>query len=588
MTNRFQGVHSTKESADAQLEHTLARIPGAAVFPLHGVIDGACGCGDSNCGNVGKHPLLRWSKVTAGQQEFGRDGHAICTGARSGVFDVETDQKPGVDGEANLRALGTLPRTFTFVSPSGSRHRIYRMRTGRVTTVAGRIAEGVDTRGDGGIAVLPGSPHRKGGVYRIEDDTNVADAPDWLWELVVEKEREQGNASSGAFCSAILSPEEFDTLLDAISATDPGPGKRNEWRLPILNILLNDGHSADSTIDLAAAIAVKIGANESEFMAIARSCFDAKGRGAPRKGWRKLRALVGDDKANAIRDAINPRERELGARMQAALRKHTKAEKGAALDAAMAHLRQVANDVHERQANPAEEDAQIAWETLDVGDGVELSRLLDKHLEDVVFTDGAFYRYNPRLGVWCDAEGALRRHLFSMSGLEIGSRSLKMTESLEKYALSVFAETRKDDEFFASAVPGIACPNGFLRVAPEGAELVPHAKEHRARVPYHLDYDPEADRTKWDAFTRICLNVFHALYRCASVGSMLVGVTLNPSINRNEVVRSFDGGATWYPAGMCIAGSVRGVFASQGGAAVVTSSDIYLGARAGTGFTVLT
>lgn len=92
-------------------------------------------------------------------------------------------------------------------------------------------------------------------------------------------------------------------------------------------------------------------------------------------------------------------------------------------------------------------------------------------------------------------------------------------------------------------------------------------------------------------WSRLCQNAFHALYRCAPCGgSMLVGVSYNPTIDRNEVVRSDDGGAKWYPTGQKVAGAaVRGAFAGEAGVAIVTSSDIYLGAREGaTSFAALT
>lgn len=85
-----------------------------------------------------------------------------------------------------------------------------------------------------------------------------------------------------------------------------------------------------------------------------------------------------------------------------------------------------------------------------------------------------------------------------------------------------------------------------------------------------------------ETFTRICQYVTNALFRCAPCGdSTLVGISLNPSINRYEIVFSLDGGATWYPAGVCLAGSMRGAFSGGDGVAVVTSSDIFMGARAG-------
>lgn len=82
-------------------------------------------------------------------------------------------------------------------------------------------------------------------------------------------------------------------------------------------------------------------------------------------------------------------------------------------------------------------------------------------------------------------------------------------------------------------------------------------------------------------FTRICQLAFNALFRCAPVGSMLVGVCQNPTLNRFESVFSLDGGATWHPSGFRLAGTMRGAFPGANGAAIVTSSDIFLSHRAG-------
>src|SRR6266705_7222215 len=58
----------------------------------------------------------------------------LAMGAISGVFDVETDTREGHpdlahDGATSLAALeakhGALPRTLSFISPSGSVHRLF-------------------------------------------------------------------------------------------------------------------------------------------------------------------------------------------------------------------------------------------------------------------------------------------------------------------------------------------------------------------------------------------------------------------------------------------------------------------------------
>jgi predicted P-loop ATPase len=52
----------------------------------------------------------------------------------------------------------------------------------------GVLGPGIDVKGEGGFVVGPGSPHRTGGVYRVEDETAaLAYAPDWLLALVVKQ-----------------------------------------------------------------------------------------------------------------------------------------------------------------------------------------------------------------------------------------------------------------------------------------------------------------------------------------------------------------------------------------------------------------
>lgn len=90
-------------------------------------------------------------------------------------------------------------------------------------------------------------------------------------------------------------------------------------------------------------------------------------------------------------------------------------------------------------------------------------------------------------------------------------------------------------------------------------------------------------------FARICSLGASALYNCAPFGSMLVGVTYSPALAQAELVYSLDGGATWYPTGQGATGNVRGVFACDGGVALVTTDAVVVSARAGKpGYAALT
>jgi hypothetical protein len=125
-----------------------------------------------------KKPLVRWGK--------GEDGHpdltkrrattdletlkawwarwplamvAMPTGEPSGVVVLDIDRKNGVDGLANLRAVGIDPYSLSpvvAITPSGGLH-VYMRHDGPLKNSASLLAAGVDVRADGGYAIVPPS-----------------------------------------------------------------------------------------------------------------------------------------------------------------------------------------------------------------------------------------------------------------------------------------------------------------------------------------------------------------------------------------------------------------------------------------------
>ena len=88
------------------------------------------------------------------------------------------------DGAAvfdDLAALhGGTPDTWTVATPSGGQHRYYSAPTDRVLGNTSRVLGPlVDTRGDGGQVLAPGSVLPAGG-YELLDDTDPAPLPGWL------------------------------------------------------------------------------------------------------------------------------------------------------------------------------------------------------------------------------------------------------------------------------------------------------------------------------------------------------------------------------------------------------------------------
>lgn len=175
----------------ARFAHTLPLWPVTA--------EGRCSCGQPMCRRPGKHPA----------QNAPGPGYAVVTGAEGGVFVVDVDVKGGVDGYAQLEALGQLPDTFTVRTSSGGAHFYFR-HPGFIVRNR-KPASAIDIKGDKDAAdglvyvVGPGSEGftrtadpfvvEPGDAYEAVLDVPIADAPEWLlgW-LRIGDERTAGFA----------------------------------------------------------------------------------------------------------------------------------------------------------------------------------------------------------------------------------------------------------------------------------------------------------------------------------------------------------------------------------------------------------
>ena len=111
---------------------------------------------------------------------------AIATGAVSGIFVVDID---GLDAEVELRRLeaehGGFPSTVEVITARG-RHVYFRSPETPVRNSAGKIAAGIDVRGDGGYVLAPPSIHPTGRPYEwsVDCGSSLAEAPAWLLDKV--------------------------------------------------------------------------------------------------------------------------------------------------------------------------------------------------------------------------------------------------------------------------------------------------------------------------------------------------------------------------------------------------------------------
>lgn len=103
---------------------------------------------------------------------------AVRTGAASGVWILD------VDDPSALASLDPLPETRTSATSRG-RHLWWRTPALSVPSSTGRVAPGIDVKGEGGYVIAPPSLHPDGTRYRwvTAPDAPIADAPSWLLTL---------------------------------------------------------------------------------------------------------------------------------------------------------------------------------------------------------------------------------------------------------------------------------------------------------------------------------------------------------------------------------------------------------------------
>jgi RecA-family ATPase len=108
-----------------------------------------------------------------------------------GLFAFDCDRKDGKDGDAALRALlGVdaiwLDLTFAVATPSGGLHYVFRCPADKtIRNSAGKIAPGVDVRGEGGYLATVGSVI-DGKRYTVANNAAPIDAPESILAIIAE------------------------------------------------------------------------------------------------------------------------------------------------------------------------------------------------------------------------------------------------------------------------------------------------------------------------------------------------------------------------------------------------------------------
>jgi len=205
----------------------------------------------------GKKPLVPWrdqstreaATIEAWSRTYPECNWGVDCG-KSGLAVVDEDNKGKANGAATLMMLEldgqVLPPTLTVDTPSGGKHYYF---VGGATTSASKLGAGVDTRGEGGYVVSPGSSI-DGVPYAITQDQQIAPVPQWVVDVVgrptERTERVESPAVELDQAGNIL--RAIDYLKRATPSVEGDGGDENAYRVACK--VRDLGVSADVAFDL--------------------------------------------------------------------------------------------------------------------------------------------------------------------------------------------------------------------------------------------------------------------------------------------------------------------------------------------------
>lgn len=166
---------------------------GWSVLPLHSVIDEHCTCGKADCGSPAKHPHTEHGLTDASTDPtqlakwwatWPTANIGITTGQKTGIVVLDCDAKAG--GPDRLREFMDLHGaidTLSSITGGGGRHLVFQAPPVALRNSAGAIAQGIDTRAEGGYIVAPPSIHISGNKYEWDNRVRPQPIPAWLLAL---------------------------------------------------------------------------------------------------------------------------------------------------------------------------------------------------------------------------------------------------------------------------------------------------------------------------------------------------------------------------------------------------------------------
>jgi len=224
---------------------------GFPIFPLHGIAEGKCTCGDINANSIctpGKHPHFLGSMDTATTNtatinkwftaypalNYGvRLGRQMTdTGKMPVVVDVDRYKPSGADALEQMEAIyGRLPETAEVLTGAGGSHCYYWADCS--LSFVGTMGKNIDLKVNGYV-VGPGSRHATGRTYEWEASSDlfngqeIADLPQWVIDKFSKSaKRNQAGVEIAPNAEPLLSFERASIKYDL--AVISAACSRDEW-----------------------------------------------------------------------------------------------------------------------------------------------------------------------------------------------------------------------------------------------------------------------------------------------------------------------------------------------------------------------
>jgi hypothetical protein len=152
----------------------------------------------------------------------------VPMGSASGIWAVDPDVPSNPGDPDGLKSWNELlakhhPRhdpllTRVHYTPSGGKHYLFIWHaTQAVTNGTGMLPKGIDVRGEGGYIIVPPSTMADGRPYRKNEIEEIAEAPEWLYDLIFARKKE---AEDKERKDEPIDKDEVLAALDVIPSND--------------------------------------------------------------------------------------------------------------------------------------------------------------------------------------------------------------------------------------------------------------------------------------------------------------------------------------------------------------------------------